>query len=88
VQWRRVALLASVELPVAGSAPLFDRVRVRMLVGVIGGAVNLVPRAPAPTFLFIALCDGAHQPCRVGHPRSGRENKAQRSLGLMEKDQT
>jgi hypothetical protein len=28
-----VALPASVELPVAGSAPLFDRVRVRMSVG-------------------------------------------------------
>jgi hypothetical protein len=30
---QRVALLASVELPVAVSAPLFDRVRVRMSVG-------------------------------------------------------
>jgi len=24
---------------------------------------------------------GAHQPCRVGRPRSGRENKAQKAVG-------
>jgi hypothetical protein len=39
--------------------------------------VNL---SPDPHLLFIALCDEAHQPCRIGRPRSGHENKAQKSL--------
>ena len=30
--------------------------------GESGGAVNLVPCAPAPTTLFIAQVTGAHQP--------------------------
>jgi hypothetical protein len=43
--------------------------------------VNLVPRAGRPQPLYMAQCDGAHQPCRVGRPRSGHENKAQKVVG-------
>jgi hypothetical protein len=43
--------------------------------------VNLVPRAGRPPPLYIAQCDGVHQPCRVGRPRSGRENRAQKAVG-------
>ena len=42
-------------------------------VGDGGTQTNLVTRAPAPTILFIALCDGAHQPCRVGPPIRARD---------------
>jgi hypothetical protein len=41
----------------------------------VAAEVNLVPRAGRPPPLYIAQCDGAHQPCRVGRPRLGRENK-------------
>jgi hypothetical protein len=38
-------------------------------------AANLVSRACGPHLLYIAQCDRAHQPFRVGRPRSGREIK-------------
>jgi hypothetical protein len=70
VQWRRW------RLPVTGCAPLGSGS------GNIGGEcrlrMNLVPRASRPPPLYIAQCDGVHQPCRVGRPRSGHENKAQK----------
>ena len=40
---------------------LLDRTRARNLGGALAATVNLVPCAPTPTFLFIALRDGAHQ---------------------------
>ena len=55
------------------SAPLVDRLRVSVGESV-GGAANLVSRAPAPhPLLFWRCAAGAHQPLRVGRPRSGRE---------------
>jgi hypothetical protein len=39
--------------------------------------------SPGPQLSFIVMCDGGHQPCRVGRPRSGRENKAQRPFDLL-----
>ena len=47
----------------------------------VAAQVNLVSRACRPPPLFIAQCDRAHQPCRVGRPRSERENKAQKAVG-------
>jgi hypothetical protein len=45
------------------NAALSYRIRVRNIGGVCGGyGENLVPIALAPTFLFIALRDGAYQP--------------------------
>jgi hypothetical protein len=68
------------------AAPLSRSVRVRMSVGWMA-ARSTSYCEPQPPTSFIAMCDGAHQPCRVGRPRSGRENKAQRPLGLMVEDQ-
>jgi hypothetical protein len=53
---------------------IFDRFRpfsslVRVVGGVAGGAVNLVPSAPAPTFFYMALCDGGPPTmARLGAP--------------------
>ena len=36
---------------------------------------NLVTRAMIPTYLYMCCAIGAHQPIRVGRPRSGRRGK-------------
>ena len=53
------------ELPVAVSAALLDRIRVRNVGGVCGGCGDHVPSDPAPTFLFIVLRDGG-PPTMIG----------------------
>jgi len=54
---------------------LLDRTRARNLGGALAATVNLVPYAPASTFLFIALRNGAHQPGeRLGAPIRVRIN--------------
>ena len=64
--------VAKVGLPAAPALSL-DRLGFRDVGEGAGGAANLVLCAPAPHPLFIlALCSGAHQPLRVGRPRSGR----------------
>ena len=50
--------------------------------------VNLVPCAPAPTFLFIVLRDGAHQPGeRLGAPDQGVDQGTNWPLGQLGGDQ-
>jgi hypothetical protein len=49
--------------------------------------VKLVPRAGRPSPLYIAQCDGVHQPCRVGRPDQGARTRPKRPLGLMVGDQ-
>jgi hypothetical protein len=56
------------------AAPLSDRTR-EYRWGVAAEGEPYILSLPAPP-IFIAQYDGAHQPCRVGRPRSGCENKA------------
>ena len=49
-------------LPVLATPPYLDRLRVRGVGGVSGGAGDSRALCPGPTSLFMALCDGAHQP--------------------------
>jgi hypothetical protein len=64
------AVAAAAELSVTAAFPV-DRTRECMWG--VWLAANLVTRACGPHLLFIALCDRAHQPFRVGRPRSGCE---------------
>jgi len=67
--------------PVAGSTPLRS-VRVRMSVGRLVAQVNLVPCAPAPTSLFMALCDGDPPTMeRLGAPDQGADPICQLAVG-------
>jgi hypothetical protein len=67
----------AVALPVAGSAPSIGTV----CWGVLLAAANLVSCAPAPTSFYLALCDGAHQPCWVGHPDQGADQGPDLAIG-------
>ena len=65
-----------VGLPAAPALPL-DRLGFRDVGEGAGGAANLVSCAWPPSPLFILRCTaGAHQPLRVGRPRSGRGLRA------------
>ena len=43
--------------------PLYDQLGFRTIGGVLGGSSEPRARRPGPHLLFMALCDGAHQPC-------------------------
>ena len=61
---------------------LLDRTRARNLGGTLAATVNLVPCAPAPIFLFIALRDGGSLARRMAErPRSGRESGSDLVVG-------
>ena len=53
--------------------------------GRLAAQVNLVPCAPAPTFLFMALCDGGPPTMeRLGTPDQGADPRAQLAGQLEE----
>ena len=60
-----------------------DRIRVfsGLDVGGRSGHSSTREQCRRPHLLFIAQCDGAHQPYRVGHPRSGRETRPNKAVG-------
>ena len=67
---------AKVGLPAAPALSL-DRLGFRDVGEGVGSAANLVLRALAPhPLLFWRCAVGAHQPLRVGRPRSGRGLRA------------
>jgi hypothetical protein len=65
------------ELPVTSASPrsAWD------ISGLIGNTVNLVPGAPAPTSVYIALPQGPTNHISVGRPRSGRERGYRSAVG-------
>jgi hypothetical protein len=48
----------------------------------VAAAVNLIPSAPAPTFLFIALCDGGPLTMiGLGAPDQGADQRPKLAVG-------
>ena len=63
---------------------LLNQARARNLGGALAATVNLIPCAPASTFLFIALRDGTHQPGeRLGAPDQGVDQGPNWPLGQL-----
>ena len=57
--------------------------------GCLAAQVNLVPCAPGPTSLFMALCNGGPQTMeRLGSPDQGTDPRAQLAVGPIGGDQT
>jgi hypothetical protein len=67
-----VEAVAAAELPVTVALPVDQTRECRWGVWL---AANLMTRACGPHLLFIAQCDRAHQPFKVGRHRSGRKIK-------------
>jgi hypothetical protein len=55
---------------------------------VLWRAANLVSRACGPHLLYIAQCDRAHQPSRIGRPDRGARLKAQWAVGPTDEEIT
>ena len=67
---------------------LLDRTRARNLGGTLAAAVNLVPRAPAPTSYLLRSATGAHQPEEwLGVPNQGTDQGPNWPLGQLGGDQ-
>ena len=63
---------------------LLDRTRARNLGGALAATVNLVPYAPAPMSLFMALCDGGPPTMeRLGAPDQGVDQGPNWPLGQL-----
>ena len=73
---------APVELPIADSAPV-DRLGFGQWGGGGCGEPRVLFRQLHCSLFYMALCDGAHQPCWAGRPRSGRKSRAQLAVGPL-----
>jgi hypothetical protein len=82
VQWRRGGVACIGEASRRWQRPSLDRIRGKDVGGVTGGAVNLVLRASAPTFLYSAVRRGPTNHVGLGVPDQGARTRSKRPLGL------